>query len=73
MLPLDHEVFDADELTVRVEDVVRVAWALARSSDEASRCRRSLIFGRPEFLSNVAMLYLVITVGSSIMVKEIFD
>ena len=73
LLPLDHEVFDADELTVRVEDVVRVAWALARASYKASRCRRSLIFGRPEFLPNVAMLYLVITVGSSIMVKEIFD
>ena len=73
MLPLDHEVFDADELTVRVEDVVRVAWALARSSDEASRCRRSLIFGRPEFLPNVTVFYLIITVGSSIMVKEIFD
>ena len=73
MLPLDHEVFDADELTVRVEDVVRVAWALARASYKASRCCRSLILGRPEFLSNVAILYLVITVGSSIMVKEIFD
>ena len=73
LLPLGHEVFDADELTVRVEDVVRVAWALTRASDEASCCRRSLIFGRPEFLPNVTMFYLLITVRSSIMVKEIIQ